>query len=809
MAPRRLWQRSPCNFLGQIGTTLLALAAVHAPVAAYGQIPASVPQATSEATATDDAPVEDADIILFDLTPKRDESGLPPTLPRELRWHTKPGTPVEIRESQTGELTIEEIVNSPIISASNRLEGTLSAPAWVLIITERDLRARGYTDLSQILDDLPGMDVVRSYGDVYVKSYWRGYRPGTGADPFLVLLDGIPFNHLFFGDAQILATFPLSQIERIEVVYGPASAVYGRNAATGIINVITKNAADQLASDESGTRFEGRISYGGAQRNLRRFADSTRLFDGMVTHVAKDYRLRVSAHVEDGVLDRSIGRDFEYTHPKYYTDQYLWGSSVLAENPSITGQFRSPDRKYGFDARLNIGNFELGTQLFTLSTGLGTRLAADRYQNATPWTTRELSIFGRHYGNLSPSVAIATLVQYRHSAVVPPSLNLYRDLTSLRSPGSGPTLFSIESSNSAFVIHEDVSIDTARNLLLDGDQLSLNAGLRFVHSELSADYDFKAITTYPLDTADPLGNAIDELSPKSPSAAASLPGDEVGTYLLAKYVFPTANAIHLGARVDHSTITDSTSITFRGGYVGTFDGLTVKLLYGQATYSPTAYDLRSNASLTDESSQTIEGNLSYTFWRLALHADTYYTTFTNPIVSHFADAQNLADRRIVGADFGARLFLRPVHVWAYYSRYFLAEESSPGSPDLVQIGDLAFDKVWAGFTYDRGPFSGTLLGRWIGRRDTVSTNPLGSIPAYFVLDANLIVSDVFYRGLWFGLRVANLLDTRYSHPGMATAGSGDTPGTFIGTTYVGSQDEHNSRLPQPRRSLFLSAGLDL
>jgi len=823
MAPSRHWKRHVGNLTRRLKHAALASLALHAPVVAHGQVaapdapqappaPAPAPPAVtpppppaSPAAVESESPPEDADIVLFDLGSKQDDSGLPPTLPRELRWHTKPGAPVQVEESKTGELKVEEIV----VSASNRSETTLSAPAWVLVLTREDLRARGYTDLSQALDDLPGMDVIRPYGDVYVKSYWRGYRPGTGADPYLVMLDGIPLNHLFFGDTQILATFPISQIKRIEVVYGPASAVYGRNAAMGIINVITKDGRERLDKDDLGTRFEGRVTYGGAQRNLRRFADSTRIFDGTVMHVTKDYRLRVSAHVEDGVLDRSIGNDFEYTKPKYYADEFLWGSRVLAEHSNIAGQFRSPDRKRGFDARLHVGEFELGAQLLTLSTGLGTRLAADRFQTQTPWTTHERSFYGRHHGSLSPNVAVTTLVQFRQSDLAAPSTNLHRIHEDIGAPGGGPTFYSVEAKSSAFVLHQDFSIDTARSLYIPGDQLALNLGLRFTHSELSADYHFNAMTTFPLDGDDPTGNAIDHLGGSSLANATRLPGEELGTYLLAKYEFPQDNALHLGTRVDHSTITDSTSVTFRGGYAGTFDDLTVKLLYGQATYSPTAYDLRRASSLTDESSQTIEGALSYRLWRLALHADTYYITFTNPIISDFAGARNLADRRVLGADFGARLFLKPIHLWAYYSRYFVAEESTATSPDLQRIGDLAFDKVWAGFTYETKRFSGTLLGRWIGPREPVSTNPLGTVPSFLVLDANLVFSGVLYPGLWAGFRVSNLLDTRYSHPGMATAASGATPASFVGTTYIGSQDEHNSRLPQPRRSFFITAGLDL
>lgn len=753
--------------------------------------------------------MEDADIILYDFGPRSDDSGLPKTLPRELKHHASPSTKLDVRGATSGPLTIEEIVNSPVVSASNRREGSLSAPAWVIVLTAKDLRDRGYSDLSQALDDLPGMDIVRPYGDVYVKSYWRGYRPGSGADPYLVMLDGIPLNHLFFGDAQILATFPMTQIERIEIVYGPASAIYGRNAAMGIINVITIDGRAHQENDELGSKLDSRVTFGGPQRNLGRIEDSTRIFDATAFHITKDYRLRLAARAENAVLDRSIGDDFEYTKRRYYSDPNLWGQSVLDEYSDFAGRFRSPDKKRAIDARLSFANVELGAQLFSLSTGLGTRYPADRFQTQTPWTTRELSLFGRHHGNLSPSVAISTLAQFRQSDIASPSTNLYSGLDGFGAPGAGPNLFSVAAHNSALVVHQDVNIDTARHLFLEGDQLALNLGLKYMHSELSRNYDFETDLTFPLDAPDPIGGAVDNSTASARAEDTRLSADDLGVYLLAKYMFPAANAVHLGGRVDHSTITDSTSVTFRGGYAGTFDGLTIKLLYGQATYAPTAYDLRNAEALEEELSQTLEANLGYTFWKLALHADGYYVKYTDPIFSDYYGARNLEDRQVIGADFGARLLLRPVHLWAYYSRYFVAEESSSDSGELQRIGDLAFDKIWAGITFEEGPFAGTLLGRWVGPREPVASNPLGTVPSFFVLDANVVLSRVFFPGMWLGFRVANLLDAKYSHPGMATAGSGNTPSVIADGSYVGSQDEFNSRHPQPRRSLLLTVGLEI
>ncbi|HVJ92661.1 MAG TPA: hypothetical protein VM580_22830, partial [Labilithrix sp.] len=154
-----------------------------------------------------------------------------------------------------------------------------------------------------------------------------------------------------------------------------------------------------------------------------------------------------------------------------------------------------------------------------------------------------------------------------------------------------------------------------------------------------------------------------------------------------------------------------------------------------------------------------------------------------------------------------RLVAQPIQIWAYYSRYLLAEYVDLSGATQA-TPDLAYNKIWGGVTFDKGPFTATVLGRFIGERETPPTNPLGTVPAYFTLDANIRVAHVGFEGLWLALRGTNLIGTRYHHPGQESAGSGATPGIFSGSTYTGSRDDFNSRLPQPGRTIFLTIGFD-
>ena len=84
---------------------------------------------------------------------------------------------------ELSDMSLEELLDQPVVTASNKPERRLVAPATVVVLTGQEIRERGYADLSGIFDDLPGMDVVRPYGATYLKNYWRGYRNTIG-DPF-------------------------------------------------------------------------------------------------------------------------------------------------------------------------------------------------------------------------------------------------------------------------------------------------------------------------------------------------------------------------------------------------------------------------------------------------------------------------------------------------------------------------------------------------------------------------------------------------------------------------------------------------
>lgn len=135
-------------------------------------------------------------------------------------------------------------------SVSKTRESLREAPATVIVITGEEIRKRGYLDLEQVLHDLPGFDISRTNNASYSAIYQRGYRSRNN-DRSLFLVDGVEQNDITTNGLELSRQFGLSNIDRLEVVYGPASTMYGANAYTGVINIITKEPEALIAEGKS------------------------------------------------------------------------------------------------------------------------------------------------------------------------------------------------------------------------------------------------------------------------------------------------------------------------------------------------------------------------------------------------------------------------------------------------------------------------------------------------------------------------------------------------------------------------------
>ena len=157
--------------------------------------------------------------------------------------------------------------NVVVVSVSRREELLINAPATVSVISEEAIENAPAQSVTDLLKGVPGLNTVRtSARDVNVNTRAA---TGTLSDSMLVLMDGRSVYQDFFG--FVLWDFlpvDTTEIKQIEVIRGPASAVWGANAMTGVVNVITKTPREMQGSSVSirfgqfdrsrtGDRFEG------------------------------------------------------------------------------------------------------------------------------------------------------------------------------------------------------------------------------------------------------------------------------------------------------------------------------------------------------------------------------------------------------------------------------------------------------------------------------------------------------------------------------------------------------------------------
>ena len=134
----------------------------------------------------------------------------------------------------------EHSLGETVVTATRTPNKELKANANITVITGKDIERRHYTDLTQALRDVPGV-TVNQYAPAGYNNSTKFYI--NGSEDVVLLIDGVRQNYAGgFAASLTSALKDLSGIERIEVLHGSASTLYGSDAKGGVINIITKKA---------------------------------------------------------------------------------------------------------------------------------------------------------------------------------------------------------------------------------------------------------------------------------------------------------------------------------------------------------------------------------------------------------------------------------------------------------------------------------------------------------------------------------------------------------------------------------------
>ncbi len=162
----------------------------------------------------------------------------------------------------------------PIVYGASKYEQKATdAPSSVTVITAEDIKKYGYRTLADILKSIKGFFVT--YDRLYTQVGVRGFnRPGDFNNRILLLVDGNRINDNIYGSSAGGTDFliDVDLIDKVEIIPGPSSSLYGTNAFFGVINVITKPGRDMKGVEASGEAAslntnKGRLSYGNRFQN--------------------------------------------------------------------------------------------------------------------------------------------------------------------------------------------------------------------------------------------------------------------------------------------------------------------------------------------------------------------------------------------------------------------------------------------------------------------------------------------------------------------------------------------------------------
>ncbi len=177
-------------------------------------------------------------------------------------------------------LSLEDLQNLQVVSVTRSAQKSNDAPATVRIVTADQIRLRAYQSLLEVLQDQPDYKIEtnndpRWQHDVQTRGVF-------GMDKFIILLDGVRISSPTNDILPVMENYPVHLAKQIEIVYGPASAVYGADALSGVINIVTRKAEGNFitGSAQGGlyNTYIGNLSAGVKINDIASFAVSGTVF---------------------------------------------------------------------------------------------------------------------------------------------------------------------------------------------------------------------------------------------------------------------------------------------------------------------------------------------------------------------------------------------------------------------------------------------------------------------------------------------------------------------------------------------------
>lgn len=644
-------------------------------------------------------------------------------------------------------LSLEELLAQEVSISTQSKRKLSKAPSVVTVITAEDIKATGATNLVEVLQGVPG---------IYVRASQFGFRPlvhfrGAGANQTLLMVNGAPMKDLLWGFGIFWKGLPVSAIERIEIIRGPGSALFGSDASAGVINVITWTAGENTE----------------AEAGLRAGADDTA--SAWLRHAAawNDLQVRFSADTftTDG-HDPLIRADAQSTQ-----DSRFGSHASLAPGHARYGWA-------GEDYRLSVasGNWQLLADYMRhrdLDIGLTGAGVLDPVTEA-----------GDHRCNLSlrysnPEFAQDWGLQAEWR---------YQDLSYTSGAGfqeRPPGYVDASGTYPDGLLNRMRSAERQLNFELSGDYAAgsghaLRLGMGYQWQDLYHVAQSVNGGVGPDGSPLPAGGPLVDLT-GTPHAFAPEKSREV-VYAFVQDIWTLTDRIEVtaGARYDRysdfgDTFNPRLAVVWQAS-----DTVTAKLMYGQAFRAPSYQELHAvttvalpNAGLDPETSRTWDLSLAYTpskRWSLGL--DFYHLSLSDLIVATGSPRQyqNVGDHSIRGLELEARWQPRdPLRLTANLS--LLAQDDSAFRSLFVPERQAYLRADWR----VAPAWHWNLQAHWASRRPRGANDPRDALDGHTLVDTTVRYAPDDHWEL--ALSVRNLFDAdAREYTGAAIPGDLPLPG---------------------------------
>jgi len=246
-------------------------------------------------------------------------------------------------------VSIQEILNAPIALPTKEKETARESPSSVTVFTEKDIRALGVQTLDELLNLAVGLD-VRRYREPSNIIAVRGISSEFN-ERILIMVDGVRVNDIHTGGTtRTVRTISLDNVDRVEVVRGPGSALYGTSAFAGAINVVTKGGEgdEGVGLRAAYGRFNERLASVTLNKDFGKLKVGA-YFDytessGDTFHINQD-TVGHSVTVGDPYRDLSAGLKLSYTEALKFTANF--GESESSNFITVSDQASTTSHNAG------------------------------------------------------------------------------------------------------------------------------------------------------------------------------------------------------------------------------------------------------------------------------------------------------------------------------------------------------------------------------------------------------------------------------------------------------------------------------